>query len=268
MHDYWRTQTASKPLFPDIEWSKPERRDQAGRLGIIGGNKLGFAGVAAGYSTALDTGAGQVRVLLPDALRRTIPTTITDTIYADSTPSGSLARNALDEMRALGGWATGILLVGDAGRNSETAVAYEQFITDYTGPLTITRDAVDLVKNNAHLLVDRPDTLLVASFAQTQKLLQAVYYPKILTYSMQLMQLVETLHKFTITYPITIVTLHADHLVIAHGGQVVTQAWDSPMRIWRGETAARMATYWLWNQKQPLEATAMCVVSTGTADRT
>ena len=43
---YWRKQEKTKPLFPDIEWAKPEQRAQRGRLGLVGGNKLGFAGVA------------------------------------------------------------------------------------------------------------------------------------------------------------------------------------------------------------------------------
>ena len=263
-YTYWRKQNSTKPLFPDIEWNKPERRDQAGRLGVIGGNKLGFAGVAEAYSTALATGAGHVRVLLPDALKKTIPPIITDTIFAASTPSGSLATNALTEMRALGEWSTGILLAGDAGRNSETAVAYEQFINVYTGPLTITRDAIDLVKNNAHLLVERPDTMLVGSFAQIQKLFQAIYYPKMLTFSMQLLQAVEALHKFTITYPVTLVTLHQGQLIIASGGEVISQPWDSPLRIWRGETATRIATYWLWSPSSALQAaTAAAVASPG-----
>lgn len=251
---YWQKQTSSKPLFPDIEWNKPERRDQAGRLGIIGGNSLGFAGVAESYATALQAGVGQVRVLLPDSLKKTIPATITDTIFSPSTPSGSLAQGALTDMNALGGWASGILLTGDAGRNSETAVAYEQFIQNYPGLLTITRDAIDLVKNNSHLLVERPDTLIVGSFAQIQKLFQAVYYPKMLTFSMQLMQLVEALHKFTITYPVTVATLHQDQLIIASHGDVITQDWDSPLRIWRGETAARMASYWLWSPNSCLKS--------------
>ena len=261
MHEYWRKQSVDKPLFGDIEWSRPERRDQAGRLGIIGGTKIGFAGVAESYQPALETGAGEVRVLLPDALKRTIPTTITDTIFAASTPSGSLSSDAVAELKALGDWSTGILLAGDAGRNSETAIAYEKFITEHEGPLTITRDAIDLVKNNAHLLVERPDTMLVASFAQTQKLFQAVYYPKVLTFSMQLLQFVEGLHKFTITYPLTIVTLHKETILVASGGEVITQDWDSPMRIWRGETAARVATYWLWNPSQPLESATSALAS-------
>lgn len=256
---YWQKQTQSKPLFPNIEWNKPERRDLAGRLGIIGGNKLGFAGVAESYSVVLTTGVGEARALLPDALRKSIPTAITDCIFGATNPSGSLAGDALSEMQALGEWASGILLVGDAGRNSETAVLYEKFIAAYTGPLIITRDAIDLVKNNAHLIVDRPQTLYVASFAQMQKLFQAVYYPKVLTFSMQLGGLVEAVHKFTMTYPCTIVTLHRDTIIIAHDGYVVTQEFTEPMRIWRGEIAARMASYWLWSPDKPLEACAAAV---------
>ena len=256
---YWQTQTVTKPLYPDIEWNKPERHDQAGRLAIIGGNKLGFAGVAEAYSVALSTGVGDVRVLLPDALRRTIPSAITDTIFAPTNPSGSLARDALNEMRALGEWAQGVILVGDAGRNSETALVYDDFIRDYTGQLTITRDAIDLVKNNTSLLVERPDTLVVASFAQVQKIFQSVYYPKILTFSMHLAQLVEALHKFTVTYPVHIVTLHRDTLIIASNGLVVTQQWDVPMMIWRGTTAARAASYWLWSPSLPLESIATSI---------
>ncbi|HMS92969.1 MAG TPA: hypothetical protein PKD28_01145 [Candidatus Saccharibacteria bacterium] len=256
---YWRKQTATKPLFPDIEWNKPERHDQAGRLVIIGGNKLGFTGVAEAYSVAQAAGVGEVRALLPDALKKTIPTSISDTIFAPTNPSGSLSRDALNEMRALGQWANGVVLIGDAGRNSETALLYDDFIRDYTGQLTITRDAIDLVKNNASLLVERPDTVLVASFAQVQKLFQSVYYPKILTFNMHLAQLVEALHKFTITYPITIVTLHRDTLIMSSGGNVITQDWDSPMLIWRGTVATRAACYYLWSPSSPLESIATSI---------
>lgn len=260
-HSYWQQQTTDKPLFSDIEWSKPERRDMAGRLGIIGGNKLGFAGVAEGYTTALHAGAGQVKVLLPDILKRTIPTSITDTVFAETTPSGSLAKHALPEMIALGDWATGVLLIGDAGRNSETAIVYEQFLEQYAGPLTITRDAFDLMKNNPNTLVERPETVLVLSFAQLQKLFSGVYYPKVLTFSMQLLGLVEAVHKFTSTYPITIAVLHKDFLIVAHDGKVTTTAWENAMAIWRGQTAAKAATYWLWNQKTPLEAVTASLIA-------
>jgi ADP-dependent NAD(P)H-hydrate dehydratase / NAD(P)H-hydrate epimerase len=260
-HPYWHQQTILKPLYPDVEWNKPEQRTQSGRLGIIGGNKLGFAGVGEAYSLALEIGVGDVRALLPDALRKTVPPTITDVLFGATNPSGSLAREAMGEMKALGEWSTGILLIGDAGRNSETAILYEDFVREYEGPLTITRDAFDLLQNTLDLVVERPGTLAVVSFAQLQKMFSKVYYPKILTFSMQLQQLVEALHKFTITYPITVATFHQDTLVVANNGEVTTTPWENPMAIWRGSVATQAMAYWLWNQKQPLHAVTASLVA-------
>jgi len=258
---YWKKQTLESPLFPDIEWSKPENRIQAGKLGIVGGNKLGFAGVAEAYTVASMAGVGQIRVLLPDVLKKTIPSAITDAVFGPTNPSGSLTKDAAHELAMLGSWADGILLIGDAGRSSETAILYEQLLQDYKGPLTITRDAVDLVKNSSQALVDRPNTLLIMSFAQLQKLFQSVYYPKVLTFSMQLTNLVEALHKFTITYPVSIAVLHRDTFIVAHDGNVATTPWDNPMMIWRGNVAAKAATYWLWSPSKPLEATTTAIVA-------
>lgn len=253
-YDYWKKQSQDSPLYPDLEWSKPEQKSLSGRLGIIGGNKLGFAGVAEAYGTALSSGVGEVRVLLPDVLRKTIPPVITDTIFGATNPSGSLARDALVEMKALGAWSTGIIMIGDAGRNSETAIVYEDFIREYAGPLTITRDAVDLIKHSSQALVERPNTVLVVSFAQLQKLFQIVYYPKVLTFSMQLTSLVEAIHKFTITYPVAITVLFKDQLLVAHNGSVTSTPWDNPMAIWRGGVAAKASSYWLWNSSKTFES--------------
>jgi NAD(P)H-hydrate repair Nnr-like enzyme with NAD(P)H-hydrate dehydratase domain len=258
---YWKKQSPETPLFPDIEWSKPETRSHAGKLGIVGGNKLGFAGVAEAYSVASRAGVGQIRVLLPDVLKKTIPAAITDTVFGPTNPSGSLTKDAQTDLVMLGGWADGILLIGDAGRSSETAILYEQFLQAYPGKLVVTRDAIDLVKNSAQALVDRPNTLLIASFAQLQKLFQSVYYPKVLTFSMQLTNLIEALHKFTITYPVAIAVLHRDTFIVAAGGEVVTTPWNNPMMIWRGDTAAKAAAYWLWSPTKPLEATATAIVA-------
>lgn len=257
---YWQQQTAAKPLYPAIEWSKPEQRAYAGRLGIIGGNKLGFAGAAEAYSQALKMGAGEAKVLLPDVLKKSLPKTLTEAQFAPSNVSGSLSREALGDMQALGTWSTAMLLIGDAGRSSETAIVYDDFLRSYQGPITITRDAADLVKLSFPELLERGDIVFVVSFAQVQKLFQSVYYPKMLTFSMQLAQFVEALHKFTITYPVTIASFHKDHLVMAHDGNVVTYKDASPLQIWRGVTAAKMATYWLWTPQKPLEAIATSVL--------
>lgn len=251
---YWQIQKNESPLYPDIAWNKPERRDQAGNLGIIGGNKLGFVAVGDSYQTALNTGAGKIRVVVPDTLKKVIPPTFTDVTFGASNPSGSLGKDALTEIRALGAWADGILLIGDTGRNSETSILYEEFLSNYSRPLTVTRDAIDALLNSPSALVERDNTLIVVSFAQLQKIFMKVYYPKMITFSMQLSQLVETLHKFTVTYPITVVTYHQDHIIIAHNAKVVTTKWNDPMQIWKGTVATKAATYWLWNPSKPLES--------------
>lgn len=259
-HSYWLRQTTEKPLYPDIEWSKPQQKNHAGRLGIIGGNQLGFAGVSEAYQTALKTGVGAVRMLLPDVLKKSIPGVTTDVLFAPSNPYGGLSREASEQMNAIAEWSSGILLIGDAGRNSETAILYENFIKKYQGPLIVTRDAVDLVINTADNLIERPDTLLILSFSQLQKVFRSVYYPIVITFSMQLTNMVEALHKFTITYPVTIAVLHQDILLIASSGQVTSTPWDNPMEIWRGKTPAIMSVYWLWNPSKPLESVTASLI--------
>lgn len=254
MHSFWQIQSSTKPLFPDIEWSKPEQRSRAGKLAIIGGNKLGFTAVSDAYRVANELGAGQIRVILPDALKKAVPTSITDAHFIPSNMSGGFSREALPELIAAAQWADTCLLVGDTGRNSETAMAFEALLSKHSGHLVITRDAVELFKPVSQQLCNREKTTLVLSFAQLQKLFQNVYYPKILSFSMQLMQLADTLHKFTVTYPVTVVTFHQNQLVVAHDGEVVTQEFDEPMAIWRGITAARASAYLLWNPTKPLEA--------------
>ena len=256
MTSYWQKQLSTKPLFPDVEWSRPEQRSHAGKLAIVGGNKLGFAAVNDGYQVAAELGAGQVRAVLPDALQQAVPSSITEAVFIPSNTSGGFSRDAIPEIIAAANWADVCLLVGDMGRNSETAMALERLLDTYTGHLVVTRDAVELFRPVAERLVQRERTTLVMSFAQLQKLFQSVYYPKILSFSMQLMQLVEALHKFTITYPASVVTFHQNQLIVAHNGEVVTQEFAEPMAIWRGVTATRAACYLLWSPTTPLEAVA------------
>ncbi len=260
MHTYWTKQDPSKPLFPEIEWSKPEQISHAGKLLIVGGNKLGFIAVRDGYELAKRLGAGQVRAALPDALKAAVPVTATDAIFLPSNPSGGLSKEGHSELRAACEWSDVTLLIGDSGKNSETAIALEQLLECPT-QLVITRDAADLLRNASQKIAEREKTTLVLSFAQLQKYFQSVYYPIILSFSMQLIHLVEALHKFTITYPVTLVTFHHNQLLVAHAGSVTTTSWDEPMLIWRGSVATQAASYLLWSPKKPLEAITASLIS-------
>jgi len=251
---YWQRQEPGKPLFPDVEWNRPERLDQSGRLAIIGGNKLGFSSVAEAYATAQTTGVGQVRVLLPDVLKKSVPSSMTDVLFAPTNPSGSLAQAAITEAVSLRDWSDVLLLIGDSGRNSQTAIVHEELVKRSQQPVVITRDAIDLLQNSFAEILDNQHVVFVASFAQVQKIFRSVYYPKMLTFSIQLAQFVDILHKFTITYPLTLATFHADTILIAQHGTVTSTPWSQPMALWQGTVPTRIAAYTMWNPATPLQA--------------
>ncbi len=253
-YDYWHKQTPGKPLFEDVEWQKPQTKALSGKLLIVGGNKLGFAAVAQAYNDALAAGVGECRAILPDALKSVIDKFAFDCVYVPTNPSGGMNKDALPVIEASAAWADAVLLIGDAGRNSETAIMFEQFLGRSPKPVLITRDAVDLLRANTSELLNREKTTFVVSLAQLQKIFQAVYYPKTILFSMQLSTLVETLHKFTISYPVTIVVFHQNQLVVAHDGKVSTTPWEEVMLIWRGSVAAKASVYWLQNLTKPFEA--------------
>jgi NAD(P)H-hydrate repair Nnr-like enzyme with NAD(P)H-hydrate dehydratase domain len=246
--DYWQKQEPGKPLFPDILWSKPELKSTSGKLAIVGGNAHGFAAVAASYQNALKSGVGEVQVILPDVLKSKLPAAMTDAIFAPTNPSGGLASQALSELNAAANWANLILFIGDNGQNAETAGLFETFLSkDSETPVVITRDAVDLIKNAAETVLNRAPTHLIVSLSQLQKLFRAVYYPRVITFGQGIKQIAETLHKFTITYPCTITLWHSNNLFVAKDGQVITQEFTQPMRVWSGEVATREAAWQIWN---------------------
>lgn len=257
---YWYKQTKAVPLFPDLLWSRPENRAQAGKLLIIGGNQYGFAAPAEAYQAAIRAGAGTVRVLLPLAVKKVAGKLLPNIEYAPSTPSGSFATSALDELLSQASWADSVLLAGDLGRNSETAAMLEAFAQKYTGHLTITQDAVDYFRSYADKVLKRDDTCVVLSFEQLQKLATNAGYAQAFTLSMGLVRAVEVLHEFTQVFPAHLITRLNDNLIVASGGQVCTIATDSNHEIWRVKTAAKSCVWWLQNPSRPFEALATSTI--------
>lgn len=258
-NSFWRKQQPKTPLFPDILWSRPERRDLAGKLTIIGGNSNSFAAVANAYQLASKLGVGSIKIILPEVLKKTLPSSfvsqIPDVIFAPSNHSGGFSAQAIDDWRSAAGWSDLVIFIGDNGANSETAALMEQFLATESCSVILTRDSVDLIHNAAEQILNRPNTHMVLSLSQLQKLFKAVYYPKILTFSQGIVQVAETLHKFTITYPSTISLWHSDNLFVAQNGEVITEEFIYPLRVWSGEVAIREGAWQLW-QPDTLKAVA------------
>ncbi len=261
MLSYWKQQNENEPLFPDVLWSKPEQKNIAGKLGIIGGNSLGFAAVANAYKIATDTGIGEIKLVLPESLKKPLGA-LPGVEFAPTNQSGSLSKDALPQLKALAKETDSLLLIGDAGRNNETQALYENFVRETTRhPLTISRDAVDLLMEIMNEIVIRDNILLVLSFSQLQKIFQTVYYPVVLVHSMQNTKLIEALHKFTVSNQATIAVFHDDLFIIASKGEVVSSQFAHPTDIWQGKTAAQIACWFTWNPLRPLEATATAIVA-------
>ncbi len=251
---YWQKQKSDQPLFSELLWSRPENTRQAGKLLIIGGNLHAFMAPAEAFATSVPAGIGSARVLLPDAAKKLVGSVLEDIDYAPSTPSGSFSQKALVDWLATSQWADGVLITGDLGRNSETSILLEKFLQKYTGQVTLTKDAVDYAIQIPNATLNRPDTLLVLSFAQLQKLAIKSGFTSAFTFSMDLLHLVEALHTFTETYQTYIIVQHLSQTHIAVNGNIVSYPIQKEASIWRVKTAAHTAVWWLQNPGQPLEA--------------
>lgn len=247
---YWHKQTTDKPLFPDLLWSRPENRAQAGKLGVIGGNLHGFAAAAEAYRFASDAGVGTARVLLPDSLKATVGRVFEAGEYAPSTPSGSFSQRALAEFLELALWADGILLAGDFGQNSETAIVLETFLSKFSGQVTLCDDALNYFLNQPLGLLNRPETLLVLDLSQLQKLAVSAKFPQAFTSTMSLLRLVEVLHDFTSIYQLSIIVTHQDTVYVAVNGRISTTASN----LITNQIAPCAAVFWLQNPTKPFEA--------------
>lgn len=252
--DYWLRQTAAQPLFPELEWSRPENRLQAGKLLIVGGNRHGFAAPAEAYAAAGKAGVGTARVLLPDATKKLVGPLAQYVEFAPSTPSGSFSRKALDELLSLSTWADATLLAGDLGRNSETAILLENFLAKNEQSITLTKDSVDYAVALPQLVLTRPNTTLVLSLAQLQQLGKQARVTQAARFGMNLLQLVDWLHDFTTQFAPHIVVKHLDTLFVAVDGQVSTTKLNPDPPIWRVKTAAHASVWWLQNPTKPFEA--------------
>jgi len=256
---YWHKQTPNNPLFPDLLWSRPENRAHAGKLLIVGGNLHAFAAPAEAFQVADKTGAGNLRVMLPDALHKVVKGFIDIADFAPSTPSGSFSQKATSDILEHAAWADTVLFAGDLGRNSETAIMMENFLLKHTGNVVLTKDAIEYITSSPSSVAQRANTVLVLSLSQLQRLFTALGLDKAVTLGMSLLQLVELLHEYSATFPFSIVTKHHDHIICAHQGEVSTTETNASEDIWRVTTAAKVSVWVMQNPSKVFEALSVSV---------
>jgi len=250
---YWLKQAKDKPLFEDLLWSRPENKRLAGKLLVVGGNLYGFAAPGTAYGAAMKAVIGTARVLLPDKLQKTVGKLILEAEFAPSTLSGSFSKMALAQLLEAAQWAESVMLAGDFGRNSETAILLDSFMNKFEGQVTVAQDGLDYFLGPKSPLIERANTLSVIDLGKLQKLAKNNRRTTPILHNMMLTDLVETLHDWTTGNPGQIITRHADNFIVASGGQVSTTPALNELN-WQVELAANASVWWLQNPEKPFEA--------------
>ena len=246
----------------DLKWNIPERAQ--GSVNIIGGNAGNFrTEVKVAEFLAGNYPIKEVNVILPDALKGKLPE-LPNIQFLPSVESGSFDES--QELIDVFNVAEFNLVLGDLSKNSVTGRALTSAYKSSEKSLLITRDAVDLlIDANAEKTLMNENLIIFASIAQLQKLLRTIYYPKILLLSQSLVQVAEVLHKFTLSYPISIATLHNGQILIANNGIVkavpLAKTGYVPMELWNGEMAAKIVALNLFNPNNFIEATICAILS-------
>ncbi|MBR2840209.1 hypothetical protein IKE82_02670 [Candidatus Saccharibacteria bacterium] len=242
--------------YEDLTWNIPERRQ--GVVNVIGGNEQRFRDeVKVAEFLASQYPLQEVKVVVPDALRAKLPE-LPNFVFLPATESGSFGES--QELMDIFNTASYNLVLGDLSRNAVTGRAVASACVSAEKGMFLTRDAVDLlVENSPERVLMNENLTLMASVAQLTKLLRAVYYPKMLIMSASLVQVAEVLHKFTLSYPVKIVTLQDGQILVAENGVVKAVALEksgyAPFTFWSGEMAAKIVAMNLYNLNQFIPAT-------------
>ena len=241
--EYWTRQ--EKPN-PDLLWNLPEQK--TGLVTIIGGNASNFSAEIKLTEFLNTLNLKTVRLCLPDSLKNKLPP-LPEIVFAPATDSGSFKKSP--ELAHVTDSADATLISGDLSKNSATAIAIAEVIKASSCPIVLARDSVELVASEMAQLLEQQNLIVTTTFLGLQKILRSIYYPKMLLLSMPLTQAIEVLHKFTLSYPCTILTFHEGQIIIARSGEITTipikTTTYSPITLMTGELAAKITTLCAWN---------------------
>lgn len=247
---------------PDLTWNLPEQK--RGTIKIIGGNSQSFrAEIKTAEFLAANYPVETPVLVLPDSLKTKLPD-LPKVVYIASTESGSFGnKNDLDAIMAATDYN---LLLGDLSKNSITAEAIHYCLDTPGCPTLVTRDAVDVIADyHPEPILQNPQIIFFSSMPGLQKLFRAVYYPKMLLLSQSLVQVADALHKFTLSYPCKIITLHNEQILIAKDGEVKAVSLEKsgyvPLNFWNGELAAKITVLNLFNPNNFTDATLTAIFS-------
>ncbi len=165
------TQT-DQPLYPDLLYNRPVTRSGGGRLLVVGGYATEFSLPTAIHQLSLAAGVGDCRVVLPDILAKFLGGA-PGTAFAPSSPSGSLAPEALGRILELAEETDAVAIGASLSNNSATAILIEKLIGELSlmrQPTIVFADALPILQHNPRLITDNPNLLAILTMAEIFKL--------------------------------------------------------------------------------------------------
>lgn len=196
MFDYWEQQK-DKPLFPDLLWSRPENKALLPKVSIVGGSKHGFVKAAAVYQNVLETGSSSLKLLLPDALKDSLPAN-SDFIFIESTKTGSFSSSLFDNLRAIQASSDIVIVSEDSGKESELTQALHKIISEDNCDLMMVGESA--LANDSYFddIINRQkNTVFVIEPRQLQKITSRLPVQVSFRSSDGLVDLVKGLHQIT-----------------------------------------------------------------------
>lgn len=245
----WQKQSADKPLFEDLLWSRPQNKRASGKLLVVGGHAQEFAQVANAYQAAQTAGAGAIKVTLPQSLSK-LAATIPDVQFAPANQIGSFAQGALAELLDAADWADAALLAGDFGKNSETTAMLDNFLAKTDKLAVIAEDCLQSIGTDLDELADM-NIDLVIGFDKLQKLGSALKLDKPFVSTMPNEALADNLSELTKSHSANIVIVSESYLWVASQGRAISTKSAKPDTT---KLAAACAVWHMQHPAKPLEA--------------
>ncbi len=244
-------QEIGKPIFSDLIWGRPQTRHNAGKLALVGGSSQGFNSVSEAYASAIKSGVGIIHMLLPDSLKKVVSQLLPESDFASSTKTGSFSSKALPNFLDLDRWSDGVLISGDLGHNSETAILIERYLEKSQSLLTLSGDCINIASETPAPLLTNKKLTLAMDMGQLQRFLSIIRYPMAAKHQMTFFQLAELLHALSQSYPWALITSHESQFFVAHNGKVSVTPANNQGLI----SACASATVWRLQQpSKPFEA--------------
>lgn len=234
------------PLFPKVLYNRPVTRSGAGRLLLIGGHSGEFSLPTTTHQLAIAAGVGECQVALPDVLAKFLGGA-PGTTFVNSSPSGSLGREALGRLLELAEDVDAVALGASLSNNSSTAMLAEKLVSELTQPLIVFDEALPALQHNLTPVTNNSDALIIVTMAEVFKLCGQLGIPIQIRQGAGLMNKLEIVHNLQAATRCSF-AVYGTEIIIAAGPELIVTPINYHLSLVPALFYAVLSTFWLQNR--------------------